>query len=88
MSAAAPTCPVCRAAYRGSATCSRCRADLSWPMAMAHTAWRLRSDGWAALLRGDCLTATALAAAAQQLQDTPSARRLAWLAQVVGARAD
>ncbi len=86
MSAAALVCPVCRAGYRGSATCSRCRADLTWPMALAHAAWRLRTDGWAALLRGDSLTASALAAAAQQLQDAPSSRRLAWLAQVVGAR--
>lgn len=82
----ASVCPVCRAALRGSGVCGRCKADLSWPLALATRAWRLRQQGWAALLAGEVVVARERAVESLGLEECVSARRLQWLAEVVSRR--
>ena len=69
-------CPVCRAAFRGTALCSRCGADLTRLMTLAVRAWRLRQESRAALLAGDFARVRRLAAAAQQIRFTGAGRSL------------
>ncbi|MGC8549490.1 MAG: hypothetical protein ACP5M4_07300, partial [Acidobacteriaceae bacterium] len=67
----AGSCPACRARFRGVAACPRCGADLKALMLLSAHAYRLRQQARRALLRGECRTALACAAKAQQLQSTP-----------------
>jgi hypothetical protein len=78
------SCPVCRARFRGTATCSRCGADLARLMRLAAGAWRLRRRSRAALLEGDWNAASAAASASRRLHDTGPARRLEALARTLG----
>jgi hypothetical protein len=83
-----PSCPVCRARYRGTATCSRCGADLEPLMRLMAEAFRLRRGARQALRDGDHRTARELAASARELHDTPHGQRLEllgrWLETFVG----
>ena len=73
-------CPVCRARFRGSTTCSRCGADLTAVMTLVAAAWRAREAARQSLADGDLAQAAALADQAQQLQQTPTGQSLtAWL---------
>lgn len=69
-------CPVCRAGFRGTATCPRCGADLTALMSLLARAWRLREAARDALTHEDWDTALRLAAEAQQLHATPAGRAL------------
>lgn len=69
-------CPVCRAGFRGTATCPRCGADLTALMRLLVRAWRLREAARDSLAVGDWAAAHAHAAQAQQLHDTPAGRAL------------
>jgi hypothetical protein len=69
-------CPVCQAAFRGAAQCSRCGADLQALMEVAARAWRLRQSAREALLAGDFHAAERLAGWAQELQATSAGRSL------------
>lgn len=71
-----PACPVCRATFRGSASCPRCGAALEALMSIAVRAWRLRQQAREALRNLDFATARQHAAAAQQLQSTPAGHSL------------
>ena len=84
---AAMTCPTCRAAWRGVATCPRCGTDLTALMRVAVRAWELRQAVRAALCAGDrTAEALALARAACQLHTTPYGQRLLALALLVNGR--
>jgi predicted amidophosphoribosyltransferase len=65
--AAAFTCPVCRAKFRGEAVCSRCGTELGGLMEVAAKAWRIREQSRAALLAGDLLRSLCLSACARRL---------------------
>ncbi|MBK8979488.1 MAG: hypothetical protein IPM29_26610 [Planctomycetes bacterium] len=78
-------CPVCSARFRGAAVCGRCAADLGDLHRTFAAAWRARRDGWRRLLRGDATAAAAAARRSLGLAVSPSARRLAWLADLLGA---
>ena len=69
-------CPVCLARFRGSRLCSRCGADLEPLMILAVTAWQLREAARDALRAGDFERGHALAAAAQQAQESPEGQAL------------
>jgi hypothetical protein len=60
-----PKCPVCQARFRGSATCSRCGADLDSLMSMIAKAFQLREAAKRALQAGDYEQAQRLASEAQ-----------------------
>lgn len=70
-------CPVCRAAFRGTAECPRCGADLAPLMLLAARAWRLRQEAGEALAAGRFDSARRLAEEAERLQSTPRGRALA-----------
>ena len=78
-------CPVCAARWRSLRFCSRCGADLTPLMTLAHAAWQVRQEARQALAEGDGVQALALADQAQHLHATATGRRLrllaAWLAQ-------
>ena len=81
---AAMTCPTCRAAWRGVATCPRCGTDLTALMRVAVRAWQLRQAARAALCVGNQPTeALAFARAAYQFHTTPYGQRLLALALLV-----
>ncbi len=65
-----PSCPVCRARFRGSSQCSRCGADLTALMLLAAHAYALRRAARQLLRQGDCPAALASAQAAQRLHFT------------------
>ena len=73
-------CPVCRAGFRGVATCPRCGADLAPLMKLAVRAWRLRQSAREALAGGDFDRARGLAASAQRLHSTGTGAALAAVA--------
>jgi hypothetical protein len=75
----ASVCPVCRARFRGVATCSRCGADLTPLMRLAAHAYRLRYQARHFLRKGDCPKALASAETAQRLHATPEGHLLHWL---------
>jgi hypothetical protein len=66
---AAPLCcPVCKARFRGSAVCSRCRTDLRPMMNVLARAWASRQRGRCALRDGDANAALRWFAAANRLR--------------------
>jgi predicted amidophosphoribosyltransferase len=67
-----PPRPVCQARFRGSATCSRCGADLDSLMLLIAKAYQLREDAKRALQAGDYEGTQRLAS---QAQATCSTRR-------------
>ncbi|MBI4871402.1 MAG: hypothetical protein HY814_07530 [Candidatus Riflebacteria bacterium] len=73
-----PTCPVCRARFRGSAACSRCGAELAPLMRLIVRAAGLRSAALEALSAGELQGAAALAGDAQAVHPTAAGRSL-WL---------
>ena len=64
-------CPVCRARFRGSETCSRCGADLSSLLLLAAHAFRLRQRARALLRQGEFRQALGCAEEAERLRSTP-----------------
>lgn len=76
-------CPVCRARFRSSTTCSRCGADLTAVMTLVAAAWRARETSRQSLAAGNFVRSAALATRAGQLHRTPAGRSLesltAWL---------
>lgn len=76
-------CPVCRARFRGSSTCSRCGADLEPLMMLIAKAYQFRKLAAQALQAGNYDRAQWLAAQAQESCSTPRgaalARLSAWL---------
>jgi hypothetical protein len=79
MKDAAPSCPVCRARFRGSSQCSRCGADLTAPMLLAARAYALRQAARQSLLRGDGPSALTSAQTAQRLHFTAQGRLLSFV---------
>jgi len=75
----AASCPVCRARFRGLATCSRCGADLTTVTQLAARAYRLRQQARQALRAGNGAEARACVEAAQNLQATPQGFLLRWI---------
>lgn len=69
-------CPVCRARFRGMATCSRCGADLAPLMLLMAHAYSLCQKARQSLLQGDARAALTLSKAAQNLHATPEGRLL------------
>jgi len=63
-------CPVCRASFRGSTSCSRCGADLTTIMRLQAEAWRLRQAAREAIREGHPTRARDLAKKAQEIQRT------------------
>lgn len=80
------TCPVCRAAFRGTVSCSRCGADLEPLMDAAARAWRLRQAARSALAAGEFTSAARLAGQAQALQATAAGRSLQVVAGILSSR--
>ena len=78
----AASCPVCRARFRGIATCSRCGADLTTLMMLSAHAYRLRQQARQALRAGDEAKALACVETAQRLQATPEGSLLRWICRV------
>ncbi len=78
-------CPVCHARFRGAAECSRCGADLTRPMLLALSAWRLRNTARAAIRSGDYARASTLAQAAQAQCPAKIGHSLLLLAQWLDA---
>jgi hypothetical protein len=82
MDAAGPLrCPVCKAGFRGTRTCSRCGADLSILITLTARAHQLREKARAAVFRRDYAHARALAAEAQKTHATKSGRKLVLLTE-------
>ena len=69
-------CPVCRARFRGTASCSRCGADLTALMTIAASAFRLRQAARESLLEGDFDAALEFATEAQRTQRTEAGSAL------------
>ena len=69
-------CPVCHARFRGSATCSRCGADLSPLMRLTVAARQRGANALRAAAEGRFDQAASMAATARHLHDTPLTRRL------------
>jgi len=69
-------CPVCRARFRDSRTCSRCGADLAPLMALGSRAFALRQAAAEALRGGKFARAHELAGQAHALCATPRGTRL------------
>ena len=67
---AAPRCPVCRAGFRGTTTCSRCGTDLRPVMYIAAEAWAAQERCRAALAAGDLALALKWAARGRQLRNS------------------
>lgn len=74
-------CPVCRAAFRGVASCPRCGADLAPLMHLAARAWRLRRAAREALAEEDFASALRLLEEAESLQSTSAGSALARVAK-------
>jgi hypothetical protein len=64
------SCPVCRARFRGSSSCSRCGADLTALMLLAAHAYVMRQAARQSLRKGDWQAALDSAQAAQRLHST------------------
>ena len=73
-------CPVCRAPFRETSTCSRCGADLTRLMTLAAQSQVLRQQARQALTAGDVATGLAKAGLAQTTCATPQGRHLYLLA--------
>ena len=71
-------CPVCRARFRGTATCSRCGADLAPLLLLIDHAYRLRGEARKELETGDFGRAQELAEEAETVCSTQKGREL-WL---------
>ena len=71
-------CPVCRARFRGTATCSRCGADLAPLLLLIDHAYRLRQYARKAIETGDVGRAQKLAEEAESVCSTQEGREL-WL---------
>jgi len=78
-------CPVCRAPFRETTTCSRCGADLSPLMGVLVQAWSLRQQSREAIGTGDYVRAAQLAHAADQAHSTGRSQRLARLTRFLAA---
>ncbi len=74
-------CPVCKAAFRSQAICSRCGADLAVLMKLSVAARDLRERTRAAIRRGDTAAARECLGRAEQLHATPAGQRLTMLLQ-------
>jgi hypothetical protein len=72
-------CPVCRARFRGTATCSRCGADLTALMLLVAHAYRLRQHARELLRADEGPDALACAEEAERLLGTPEGRLLEWV---------
>ena len=71
------SCPVCRAAFRGAARCSRCATDLSAVMQLMIRAWRQRASAARHLDRRALTAAADVARASLDLHATRYGRQLA-----------
>ena len=80
-----PTCPVCRARFRGTAACSRCGADLSPLMRLASRAVRLRNQARKSLLQGRPERAREWALAAESQMPSRAGRGIVLLARWLGS---
>jgi hypothetical protein len=78
-------CPVCRARFRGMATCSRCGADLAPLMLLMAHAYSLCAKARQCLQQGDARAALTSAEAAQNLHATPEGRLLHVMCAVVAS---
>jgi hypothetical protein len=65
-------CPACGASFRGTATCSRCGADLSVVMGLAMAAFHFRARARRLLVEGDLEGAAALARESERLDRSPA----------------
>jgi hypothetical protein len=74
-------CPVCGAAFRGPAVCSRCGADLAALMQLVLSSVRLRNAARAAAYSGDYVRAAQLVETAQARWPTLEGRGLRVLVQ-------
>jgi hypothetical protein len=63
-------CPVCRARFRESSTCSRCGADLGPLMLLIAGSYQRRKEAAQSLLAGDYERAHRLASEAQEIRFT------------------
>ena len=71
-----PGCPACGAGFRGTATCSRCGADLGVVMGLALAAFLIRARARRRLLEGDLEGAGALAQESERLDRSPAGEAL------------
>ena len=78
-------CPVCRAPFRETTTCSRCGADLGPLMTVLIQAWSLRQQSREAIRAGDYVRAAQLASAADQTHSTRLSQRLSRLTRFLAA---
>lgn len=69
-------CPVCKAKFRSTKTCSRCGADLSILMKIVAEARIFRKEAVSAIHSHDFKNAHILAGRAQKLHETETGRRL------------
>lgn len=83
-------CPVCRARFRGMATCSRCGADLTRLAFLRARAYQLRQQAREELRAGELSRALGSAEEAQRLHRTSEGSLLESLSAVAngGALAD
>ena len=72
-------CPVCQARFRGTATCSRCGADLAPLLLLIDRAYRLRQYARKAIETGDVGRAQKLAEDAESVCSTQEGRELSLL---------
>ena len=79
-------CPVCRAQFRQSRTCSRCGTELTPLMLLAGRAHQLRQSAASALRAGDLPRAASLARQAQAVHATDRSRRLAAVTALLARR--
>ena len=80
-----PGCPACGAGWRGTATCSRCGADLSAVMELALAAFQLRERSRPLLIEGDLEGAAALAEKAERLDTSPAGDALVRVTSLLAA---
>ena len=71
-----PRCPVCRAHFRATQSCSRCGADLGPVMTLIAQSYTLRQKARAACFAKDYARANRLIEEAQTLHATPRGCRL------------
>ncbi|MBU4264115.1 MAG: hypothetical protein KKC76_19860 [Proteobacteria bacterium] len=76
-------CPVCRASFKGSPVCHRCRADLSILLRIERQAEQLACQAVQALATGEKKKARALADDACFLHTSPFHRALAGFLAIV-----
>ncbi|OQY44309.1 MAG: hypothetical protein B6240_10755 [Desulfobacteraceae bacterium 4572_87] len=69
-------CPVCRAKFRSTRTCSRCGADLSILMKIVAEAHIFRIEAVNAIHSHDFKSAHVLVGRAQKLHETQTGRKL------------